>query len=153
MKNINLFILVLSLTCFACSATAQYAKVNEPNMTKPKLFQNLPTDIVVSPEKLSDILNYEVGQTVNINLSPELQIQGQVVSTASKYENSIQSIVIAATNYNGARLTLSKLTNAEKQTTYRGRIISFQHGDLFELTNRNNQYSFIKKNFYDLVSE
>ena len=153
MKNLKLFILGLGVFCFACSASAQVSRVKEPDMNKPKLFQNLPNDIAINADQLSEILNHEVGQSVYINLSPGLQIQGQVVSTASKYENSIQSIVIAVSNYNGARLTISRLTNKGMPTIYTGRIISFQHGDLFELASQNNQYYFIKKNFYDLVNE
>lgn len=147
--------LVLSIPFTLCCTfgSAQINRFNEPDLNKPMLFQNLPSDVQVTPEELTNLLTYEVGEMVSINLSPVFQFQGRVVSTASKYENTIQSIVIALANYNGARLTFSKLTHPGQPTTYTGRIISFQHGDLFELVFRDNQYYFVKKKFYDLVNE
>ena len=153
MKNLKIHVLCMTFIFCCIITSAQKTIINEPVLNKPKLFQNLPGDIQIKPVQLEGVLDYQVGQTVNINLGPGFHFHGQVVSTASKYENSIQSIVIASTNYNGARLTLSKLTNPDESVTYTGRIISFQHGDLFELTNRGNQYYLVKKKFYDLVNE
>ena len=160
MKGLQLFVLNMLINFCCSSVLAQTDKVdyksyrvNEPEMNKPKLFQNQLDDIPINPDQLKNLLHYQVGQNVSINLSPGFLFEGQVVSTASKYENSIQSVVIASSNFNGARLTLSRLTHSGKGITYTGRIISFQHGDLFELVNRENQYYFVKKKLYDLISE
>ena len=153
MKYLYMPGIALMLTIFSTSVSAQADRINEPNYNKPKLFDALSNDINVVPSQWTNLLNYEVGQSVNITLAPGFQFQGQVVSTADKYENSIQSVVIASSNFNGARLTFSKITDADMKVYYTGRIISFQHGDLFELVNRDNQYYFIKRKFYDLVNE
>jgi hypothetical protein len=78
---------------------------------------------------------------------------GKVVSAVSKYQNSIVSIVVRSTNFAGASLTISKITNEDGTITYRGRIISRQHGDLYELKQVNNNYVLIKRKYYDLVNE
>ena len=153
MKNLKLFVFGIPFILCCTFGSAQLNRINEQDLNKPRLFQNLPSDVQVTPEELTNLLTHEVGEMVNINLSPVFQFQGRVVSTASKYENTIQSIVIALANYNGARLTFSKLTHPGQPTTYTGRIISFQHGDLYELAYRDNQYYFVKKKFYDLVNE
>ena len=153
MKSLQLLVSSM-LFIFCCySASAQVNRVNEPDLNKPKLFQNQPADILINADQLTDLLNYQLGQSVSINLSPGFLFEGQVISTASKYANKIQSVVIASSNYNGARLTISRLMNPGKGITYTGRIISFQHDDLFELVNRENKYYFVKKKFYDLVNE
>jgi hypothetical protein len=61
--------------------------------------------------------------------------------------------VIRSGNFNGATLTLSSSAQTNGAVRFTGRIISFQHGDVYELQNQNNQYILIKKNFYDLINE
>jgi len=153
MKHLTIFGCGLLLTFYCLTASAQIDRINEPDHNKPKLFENLPNDITINANQLANLLSYEVGQSVNITIAPGFQFQGQVVSTANRYENTIQSVVISSSNYNGARLTFTKTTDADMKVTYTARILSFQHGDLFELINRNNQYFFVKKKLYDLVNE
>jgi len=143
------------LFSFCTYAQDQKLPVNEPDYNKPKLFNSLPDYVQVNIANLSALLNSPLGHDVSINLgsnSPFI-FEGHVVSTASKYENTIQSVVVRSTNFPGARLTFSKITNADGTFSYTGRIISFQHGDLFELQNQNGQFALIKKKFNDLVNE
>lgn len=158
MKNLRNISACLSIVLFSICSSAQTGntvKVNEPNYNKSKLFQELPEKIHVSMDNISSLFNGEIGGTVTLNLSGDesLRFTGDVVSTVSKYENSIQSMVIRSTNYPGARLTVSKLTDANGNISYTGRIISMQHGDLFELKNDNNQLILVKRKFHDLVNE
>ncbi len=155
MKNLRTFLLCACIALCALSASAQNESVplNEPNPNKPKLFAALPDLIPVNINSFTDLLNSEVGTSVNIPVNSAFRFQGQVVSTASKYENSIRSMVIRSVNYTGARLTFSRITNADGSVSYTGRIISMDHGDLYELQNIEGQYSFKKKNFYDLINE
>ena len=141
MKNLRTFFLCACLLLGSLYSFAQGSRpipINQPNLNKPKLFQALPDNIPVSVNNLVSLLNTPVGNTVNINLSdkPAFQFEGQVISAVSKYDNTIQSVVINSTNYNGARLTFSKISNRDGTVSYSGRIVSFQHGDLFELKNR-----------------
>jgi hypothetical protein len=158
MKNLRTIAVCLSVTLYSFCSSAQTGntvKVNEPNYNKTKLFQELPEKIQVSMDNISGLFNGEVGRTVSLNLSGDesFLFSGDVVSTVSKYENSIQSVVVRSTNYPGARLTVSKITDANGNISYTGRIISMQHGDLFELKNDNNQFVLVKRKFHDLVNE
>ena len=76
---------------------------------------------------------------------------GQVISRSD--DNTIHSVVIRSANFNGATLTLSSSAQPNGTVKFTGRIISFQHGDAYELQNQNDQYILIKKNFYDLMNE
>jgi len=157
MKNLRTSMLCVCITIFSLSAFAQDQRIpiNEPNENKPKLFNSLPDYVLVNITNLGTLLNAPVGQDVNINLGVEspFKFEGRVVSTASKYENTIQSVVIRSTNYQGARLTFTKIINPDGSISYTGRIISFQHGDLYELKNQNGQFALIKRKFNDLVNE
>ena len=97
----------------------------------------------------------EVGRPVSLSLSDAtvFQFEGIIVSSVSKYENTIQSIVIRSTNFPGATLTVSRITDDTGNISYIGRMLSMQHGDMFELKNENSQFLLVKRKFYDLVNE
>jgi hypothetical protein len=159
MKNLRTSFLCACLTlgglCSFAQKGARPIPINQPNLNKPKLFQALPDKIPVNVSNLATLLNTPVGNTVDINLSDKtaFPFKGQVVSVVSKYDNTIQSVVINSTNYNGARLTFSRTTSRDGTVSYSGRIVSFEHGDLFELKNQEGSFVFIKRNFNELVNE
>lgn len=157
MKNHRTPLLCLCALLFSLCAFSQNDKdpINEPDLKKPKLFSNLPDRIPVSIEKINDLFNVPVGDNASLKVAEtsSVQIVGEVISKASKYDDRIQSVVIRSSNFNGARFTISKIVNEDGSITYTGRIISFQHGDLYELQNQGGQFTLVKKNFYDLVNE
>jgi hypothetical protein len=61
--------------------------------------------------------------------------------------------VIRSGNFNGATLTLSSSAQPDGAVKFTGRIISFKHGDAYELQNQNDQYILIKRNYYELINE
>jgi hypothetical protein len=136
-------------------AQTQSIPLNEPNYNKPRLFQQMSDTISVNLEIFIGLLNSPIGNTVDANLSDNssFPFQGQVVSYASKFGNNIQSVVIRSANYHGASLNFSRITNNNGTVTYRGRILSFEHGDLYELVTLGTRLFLVKKKFYDLVAE
>ena len=157
MKNLRTAALCLCIMLYSLCTVGQnqVLRANNPDIVKPKLFQNLPEKISITPENLNNLLNTPIGHAVSINLSDDskFQFEGQVVSASAAEENNIHTVVIRSTNYNGARLTLSKITNADGTTSYSGRILSFQHDDLLELKNQDGHYVLIKRKFNDLINE
>jgi len=122
-------------------------------MNRPTLFQNLPNKISCRVNDLSALLESEIGQPVSFLLADNLSFKGVVSSVASKFDNTLVSVVIRSTNFAGAALSFSKITKEDGTYNYVGRIISFQHGDAYEISLENGQYFFVKKGFYDLVNE
>ena len=121
-------------------------------MNRPTLFQNLPNKISCRINDLSALLESETGKPVSFSLVDNLKFQG-VVSSVAKFDNSLNSVVIRSTNFPGAALSFSKITKEDGTFSYVGLIISFQHGDAYEIGLENGQYYFVKKGFYDLVNE
>ena len=122
-------------------------------MNRPTLFQNLPSKISCRISDLSALLESETGKPVSFSFINNLNFQGVVSSVASKSDNSLNSVVIRSTNFPGAALSFSRVKKEDGTFSYVGRIISFQHGDAYEIGLENGQYYFIKKAFYDLVNE
>lgn len=156
MKNLRIPALCLCAMLFSLCTFAQNEKnlVNETENRKPKLFSNLPEKIPVSIDKINDLLGTPLGQTTKLrSANVAFEFDGDVVSKTSTKETNIQSVVMRPSNFNGASLTISKITNADGTVSYAGRIISFQHSDLYELQNSNGQFAWVKRNFIDLVNE
>ena len=136
------------------SASAQSSvPVNEPDLNKPKLFSNLPDKIPVDVNTLQGLINSDNGKDISLRLGQDAMsnFDGKVISKTN--DNNIQSVVIRSGNFNGATLSLSSSTKPDGAVKFTGRIISFRHGDMYELENQNNQYILIKKNFYDVINE
>lgn len=157
MRNLKPLCAAIMLLIGAVSSNAQEtAPLTEPNYKKPQLFTSLPENIKVNVDNLKALLKSSTGDAVASDLGDgsAFDFNGQVVSTATKHNNTIKSVVIRSSNYNGASLTISQLTNEDGSISYTGRIISFSHGDVFELQKQpDGNYAFVKKKFYDLVNE
>ena len=152
MKNLVKGIICLPLFFICLQSNAQKLPVREPDMNRPSLFQNLPNKISCRINDLSVLLASEIGKPVSFSLVDNLSFHG-VISSVAKFDNTLNSIVIRSTNFPGAALSFSRITKEDGTYTYVGRIISFQHGDAYEINLENGQYYFVKKGFYDLVNE
>ena len=153
MKNLVKGFICLSVFFVCIKTNAQTPPVREPDMNRPSLFQNLPEKISCRINDLSSLLESEIGKTVSFSFTGTLNFQGVVSSVASKFDNTLQSVVVRSTNFPGAALSFSKIIKEDGTFSYVGRILSFQHGDAYEISQENGQYFFVKKGFYDLVNE
>lgn len=158
MKNLRIPVLCVCITLCSLFSAAQTQKVivNEPNYNKPRLFDNLPEVIPVSIDNLNDLINSKAGVSINTTLSSDARtapFEGKVISAVSNYEDKLQSVVIKSTNYNGATLSISKVITDDGTIKYNGRLISFQHGDVYVLQQKDAGFVLVKKNFYDVINE
>lgn len=164
MRNLKpLMAAILLSVSSVCAYSQDAAPVSEPNYNKPHLFSNLPDNIKVNINSLKHLLTTSVGDAISSNLRDEnasnpigedpFVFNGQVISTANKYNNKMQSVVIRSANFNGAGLIFTRFTNEDGTTGYSGRIISFEHGDAYELQLIDGNYQFVKKKFHQLVNE
>lgn len=147
---------VLLSVCMFPAAAQQNAKslpISQYDFNKPKLFKELPDRIKVPLKNFDDVFNFEVGKTVDLPFASNFQFAGTVVSKAEDAQANVKSIVIKSTTNVGATLALSRIINPDNTITYRGRIMSFKHGDAYEIANENGLYYFVKKGLYDLYEE
>lgn len=152
---IRILFLATTILLLNFSSFNQVIPINEPDYNKPKLFQGIPDNIAVSPLMLNSLFEFLPGQKISINFSKNdlFQFEGEMVSVTSKYGNKIRSVIFSSSNYKGARLTISRYTDESGTIVYRGRILSLQNSDVYELQNHNGIYTLLKKKLYDLVNE
>lgn len=153
MKNLLKGMICLSVIFVCLKSNAQTPPVREPDMNRPSLFQNLPEKISCRINDLSAFLELEIGRNISFAFSGSLSFEGVISSVASKFDNTLHSVVVRSTNFPGAALSFSRIKKEDGTFTYVGRILSFQHGDAYEINQENGQYFFVKKGFYDLVNE
>jgi len=158
MKNLCNVLACVCITLFSLGASAQTNKsvYNEPDQKKPLLFAGLPERIPVSIEEINGLFKSDRGEVVSLNSADArvpARIEGELVYKASEYNNRIQNIAIRSTNFNGARFTISKYEDEHGVVTYSGRIISFKHGDAYELKTESGKLVLVKKKIQSLVTE
>lgn len=158
MKHLKTGILCLSAILFTCLiASAQSVqKANfpkEPDNSKPRLFRNIPEKVAVSLNTLLPVAKLKKGESASLTISDKFVFKGTVVSSVSKYDNALKTIVIKSPEFSGANLSISQITLPDGTVTYRGRIINFQYGDCLELKSENGQYFFVKKNLNDMMTD
>jgi len=157
MKTNQILVLGLLFLAATFNLNAQDANIplNEPNYNKPRLFNLLPARIELTAAKLQELVGTPNGQPAQITATNDqsAEINGDVISAVTKYNSAIQSVVIRCSDFDGARLTLSKVNLPDGTTKFTGRIISIRHGDLYQLEQENGTWALVKKNFYDLVNE
>ncbi|HYC39421.1 MAG TPA: hypothetical protein VEB63_02960 [Chitinophagaceae bacterium] len=159
MKNLRARVIGVCLMLSGLSATAQHdpLPINEPDYNRPKLFQSLPTEIPVNAVELNQLLSEPVGKVLSVNLSDRadvpFRLDGQVVGASNDAQLNLETLNLRTSNYPGAMLTISRTRKPEGGYRYIGRLLSFQHGDLYELQERNGRLVLVKRNFYDLVNE
>lgn len=156
MKNLSIALLGTCVAFCSLISTAQEIQkkavpLNEPDYNKPKLFGDLPDRVDFNPGNFSNLFELQVGQSVNIPISPGFTFNGQVVSKSEA--PTATTVVIGLANRPGARLIFTRVTDENNSIKYLGRIISIKHGDSYEIVSENNRYYFKKKGIYELMSE
>lgn len=125
--------------------------INEPNYNKPTLFADLPASIPVQTTELDQLLAVDQGHPISTKLG-SFAVAGPVISKAEQPDGSVTSVTVKITGRNGAFLNIAR-TGTGNDVRYRGRIISKDHKDSYELVNENGQYYLKKSTFYELVNE
>src|SRR3990170_3689126 len=136
---------------FCCTISFAQDRVilRESDHHKPTLFTSLPDKIPVDISELKGLFSNTAakGKEVNVQfIDKKLPgFNGKIISATSKYNNTLRSVVVSSTRFNGATLTFSSSTTTDGTVRYSGRIVSFKHGDLFVLENQNDQYFWFSK--------
>jgi len=156
MKNliVTLVTVCISFCSLATAAQALPTKklpLNEPDYTKPKLFADLPDRIDFNPNDLLKLFELQAGQSVSVKFDSSFIFAGDLVSKS--HDNRSSSVVLRSTNRPGARLVFTRIKGENNSVRYLGRIISFKHGDCYEIVSENDHYYFKKKSIYDVISE
>jgi hypothetical protein len=143
MKNLS-FIFLIALISAGSSTKAQTPPA------KPKQFEAYSNRINCTEAQLATLMSLPENSPVVLTLSGGFEFRGIVQSSVQKYSN-LKTAIIRSTNFPGSVFSLSFRSEQASTGEYVGRILSFQHSDVYELIQENGQYVFEKKKFDNLV--
>lgn len=126
--------------------------VAEPDYNKPQAFTSLPQSISINPRSLENLFSFSEGQSINIPLG-SFSFAGVVVSKSDPADNTILSVVIRSTNFTNTAFTFTRIIDRNNNFLYRGRILSYQYSDAYELQEKNGQYLLTKTHHLKLINE
>lgn len=142
---------LLNLSYFGSSAQEQrIIPPNQPNYNKPQLFADVPSKLNLKISSIEPLFALMVGSPVTVKFTKDFYLQGTVVSKAA--DTLVQSVIIKATNRRGAVFTFTKIKN-QNGFVYRGRILSRENSDAFDIVKENGDYVLQKKRYHEIVSE
>ena len=118
-----------------------------------RLFDAIPEQIQFQNSLIEGIFEANPGTAVSIKFSENFHITGIIKSNQKVYDN-LQTVVIESSNYNKAKLFISKILDDEKTIKYVGRIISRASQDGFEIKGSIAGNSSLKKiSLQDMIVE
>ena len=136
MKHIlSILLAVLFTGCFSTSFS----------QSKKLLFSRYPANISCTEAQLSKLFNADKGQQVSLKLSDNFKLEGTVFNKISKYNNTLQTLVVQLPAFNNMLLAISKRLAANNQTVYIGHLYNSESADGYQLKQQgNNTYQFVK---------
>ena len=111
---------------------------------KPLLFNQLPEKLTVSVTLLEQLFSANALQHIKIPLGTGDYLAG-IVKEKTVRNRQVMNVTIECINYDGALLTLSRITGIGSAVTYLGRVVNIRYGDVLLLTEENNQYFLVKE--------
>ena len=140
MKHIATQALVLLLCAFTLTGFSQ-----GQGTAKPKLFANSPDKFDCQVSDLTAVFAATEGQNVNLNFSNNFSFSGTVISNEIKYNNNLQTVLLRSSVLDNTIFSISKRIDADRSTTYVGRIINQKYFDGYELQKDvSGKYQFSK---------
>jgi hypothetical protein len=134
-------------------AAQEKLPVNQPNYNKPKLFADLPQKMNLTVSDMESLFDVSVGSPVIAKLSKNFHFKGTIVSKSGNSKTPVRSVVIKSTTRQNAVFTFTRVADEEGNFIYRGRILSKESIDAYDIVKENDQYVLQKKNYYELVRE
>jgi hypothetical protein len=135
------------------SGAQEKLPINQPNYNKPKVFDDLPRKMNLSISDMESLFQLSVGAFVNAKLNQHFHLKGTVVSKSGDSESQVRSVVINSITRKGAAFTFTRIATGGGNFIYRGRILSKESIDAYEIVKENGEYILEKKNYYEMVRE
>jgi hypothetical protein len=142
----NFYVLVLVIVCIVIS----HASKAQTATAKPAQFATYPEQLACTEAQLQALFSANAEASIVLSLPGNFIFKGVVQSNEQLYGGQ-QTVIIRSTNFPGSVFSLSKTADASNNIRYVGRILSFQHSDLYELQAGNSGYTLQKKPFNNVI--
>jgi hypothetical protein len=144
MKALKIFGGIVLLIISLNASSQKTAPLNQTLAVKSQLFSRLPERLPVSSTGLEKIFSASSSGTLKITLSNSVTLEGVILERVQRTPR-IVTVNMKLLNYDGALLTISRMTDEDAQVTYMGRIINIKYGDALVLSTENSQVFIAKE--------
>ena len=94
---------------------------------------------------IANLFSIAQGQPVTILFGENQILEGKIINKISKYNNTLQTLVIQIPAYGNSILSISKRKEKDNSDVFNGHLYSNNFADGFQLKPaKNNQYQFEK---------
>ena len=139
MKHVATLVSALYCLLFAFNGIAQ------SNSKRPSAFNDFPKIIYCPASTIANLFSIAQGQQVTILFGENQILQGKIINKISKYNNTLQTLVIQIPAYGNSILSISKRKEMDNSDVFTGHLYNNNFADGFQLKPaKNNQYQFEK---------
>ena len=118
-----------------------------------RLFDAVPENAAFQSKVIESVFALNPGSAVDLKLAQGFRVMGVVKSNQKVYDN-LQTVVIESSNFNNAKLFISKTVDNNNQVKYVGRMLGRGYQDGIELKSDNAGNNTIKKiNLKEMIVE
>ncbi len=133
---------MILLPCFPF-AQLPYQPLQAPQEAKPNLFDHLPQKMHCNEAAFNDFFSKKINEKINTQLSAELHINGEVISTRQPVPGTFL-VNVRMFNYHNAIITVTAKLQANNSFYFHARALHPNFGDVLILTREKDKYFFIK---------
>ena len=143
MKYLSLLGMAMCCLLYNVSMAQSKLPIRQVLPNKATLFKRLPEKFTTSKLYVDKLFSGANTGAIKMPLTNNNYFEGVILEKVMKNPH-VESMNIKSSNYDGAMLTISKITHDDKSVSYVGRIISIKYGDAYLLTFENDTFHFTK---------
>jgi hypothetical protein len=128
------------------------AEFSQEKAEKAKLFDRIPSKFSIYTSALDKLFLSKVNSKIVLPVDGTNFFEG-TISEKVQRNDQVVSINIKSSNFDGAMLTLSRISRPGQPVSYSGRLMSINHGDAFVLLTHGDETLFLKQRQSSLVVE
>jgi hypothetical protein len=119
--------------------------IAQTNIKKPSAFNDFPKIVYCPASTIANLFSIAQGQSAKIEFGENKVLEGRIINKISKYNNTLQTIVIQIPAYGNSILSISKRKENDNSTVFIGHLFNNNFADGFQLKpGKNNQYELVK---------
>jgi len=128
-----------------CSLLIGFNSIAQSGSTKPSAFTSFPKITYCPASAIANLFSLAPGQPAKIQFGENQILEGKIINKISKYNNTLQTVVIQIPAFANSILSISKRTEQDKSEVFIGHLYNNSFADGFQLKpGKNNQYELIK---------
>jgi hypothetical protein len=128
-----------------CCLLIGFNSIAQSNVKKPAAFNNFPKISYCPASTLANLFSIDQGQTAILEFGENKVLEGRIINKISKYNNTLQTIVIQISAFGNSILSISKRKEKDNSDVFVGHLYNNNFADGFHLKpGKNNQYELVK---------